>query len=57
MMTQRLGKLDWANASLLSESKLRNVIGTLQFKEHRGYSVNLEGEMNVRRDDTQIGCT
>ena len=57
MMTQRLGKLDWANPSLLPEPKLRNVIDTLQLKEHRGYSVNLEGEMNVRRDATQIGCT
>ncbi len=57
MMTQRLGKLDWANPSLLPESKLWNVIDTLQLKEHRGYSVSLEGEMNVRRDATQIGCT
>jgi hypothetical protein len=57
MMTQRLGKLDWANPSLLPESKLRNVINTLQLKENRGYSVNLEGEINVRRDAAQIGCT
>lgn len=57
MMTQRLGKLDWANPSLLPESKLQSVVDTLQLKEHRGYSVNLEGEMNVRRDATQIGCT
>ncbi|ERH54127.1 hypothetical protein O203_06435 [Ectopseudomonas chengduensis] len=57
MMTQRLGRLDWANPSLLPETKLRSVVDTLQLKEHRGYSVNLEGEMNVRRDAAQIGCT
>lgn len=57
MMTQRLGKLDWANPSLLPETKLRSVVDTLQLKENRGYSVNLEGEMNVRRDAAQIGCT
>ena len=57
MMTQRLGRLDWANPSLLPESKLWSVVDTLQLKEHKGYSVNLEGEMNVRRDATQIGCT
>ncbi|MGF0337414.1 hypothetical protein SAMN03159511_1070 [Pseudomonas sp. NFACC19-2] len=57
MMTQHLGKLDWANPSLLPESKLQSVVDTLQIKEHKGYSVNLEGEMNVRRDATQIGCT
>lgn len=51
MMTQRLGRLDWANPSLLPETKLRSVVDTLQLKEHRGYSVNLEGEMNVRRDE------
>ena len=33
MMTQRLGKLDWANPSRLPESKLRNVIDTQQLND------------------------